>query len=102
MCLLAVLGWSIDAGSGQLLRPAQTWPTQTRQNGDNQEKEGGEECSLGWQARLAMLAMWPEPGEIHPSLPSPPPAVASPHPGASPPHHDQPPTPILNPQPTQI
>ena len=60
-----------------------------------------EECSLHWgRTGLAILAMWPEPGEIHPS-PSPPQQWPVPTLGP-PPHHDQPPTPILNPQPTQI
>ena len=94
-CVGLVWWCRVGSGSWGQLRPGQ--PRPGRMEIIKKRRE-----ARRVQPGLAMLAMWPEPGEIHPSLPSPPPAVASPHPGASPPHHDQPPTPILNPQPTQI
>ena len=73
-------------------------------------KKRREECRLHWPGRPGNgWQSWQcgqsEPGEIHPSLPFPPPSAGSgqsPPSGLPPPHHDQPPSPILNPQPTQI
>lgn len=97
VCWLCWVGLVMQ-GRVRLLRPAKTWPTQTRQNGDNQEKEGGEE-SAAWPGNAGNVARAWRDSSITP-LPSS--GSGQSPPWGLPPHHDQPPTPILNPQPTQI
>ena len=77
-CVGLVWWCRVGSGSWGQLRPGQ--PRPGRMEIIKKRRE-----ARRVQPGLAMLAMWPEPGEIHPSLPAPPPAVASPHPGASPP-----------------